>query len=226
MKKGHLLAIFFFGGLWGLSEAGLGDILYSADVPFSSAYLTVIGFFLLAVASRFVPFPGAATAIACLAMLYKFLNVPFFACHLTGIALQGLSFDLVFGWWLMKAASAPAGIGESPRSMVFAGLKGALACYLSRFLFCVAMVSVFQYEPWLRKDIDGWWRHIGVGGSLAAAGTVFVIPLGFFLGRRLYEKLSGPEPLRLQPRWVGTLTTVVTAGIWVYGVAAKLLGKG
>jgi hypothetical protein len=69
-------------------------------------------------------------------VLYKFLNVPFFACHLTGIALLGVSYDLVFGW---RPGRVP----------------------------------------------------------------------------------SGPAPLRVQPRLVGTLATILTAGLWAWGMAAK-----
>ena len=44
MKKEHILGILFFGGLWGISEAVLGDALYSSNVPYASVPLTVTGF--------------------------------------------------------------------------------------------------------------------------------------------------------------------------------------
>lgn len=221
MKKEHLPAILLFGGLWGFSEAILGDALYSAVVPFSSVYLTVIGFFLLAVASHFVPRRGGSTAIASLAMLYKFLNVPFFACHLTGIALLGLSFDLVFGWGSRQAHAAVGSTPGGRQPFRVAGLKAALACYLGHALFFFAMIFGFRSEFWLGKGINGWWQHVGVGGSLAAAGCALMVPVGLALGRRLRERVSGSASLRLQPRLVGTLTTILTVGLWAWGMVAK-----
>jgi hypothetical protein len=173
------------------------------------------------VASRFVPWRGAATVIALLAMLYKFLNVPFFGCHLTGIALLGLSFDLVFGWGALpaRAAAGPAPAGR--RSALVAGLKAALACYLGHLLFFLAMVFVFRSEHWVRQGIGGLWRHVGVGGSLAAAGCALAVPAGFALGRRLRAGVSASVPGGVQPRLAGILTTILAVGLWAWGMAAK-----
>ena len=88
MKAERVLGILFFGGLWGLSEAVLGDTLYSANVPYASVPLTVIGFVVMTFAWVYFPQRGTATLIAACAMLYKFFNEPFFACHLLGILLK------------------------------------------------------------------------------------------------------------------------------------------
>jgi hypothetical protein len=221
MKKEHLPTILLFGGLWGFSEAILGDALYSAAVPFASVYLTVIGFFLLAVAAQFVPHRGGSTVIASLAMLYKFLNVPFFACHLTGIALLGLSFDLVFGWGSRETHAAPGSTPGNRQSLRVAGLKAAFACYLGHTLFFLAMIFVFRSEFWRGKGSGGLWQHVGVGGSLAAAGCALAVPVGLVLGRRLRDRVSGSAPSYFQPRLVGTLTTILTVGLWAWGMAAK-----
>ena len=82
MKKEYILGILFFGSLWGFSEAVLGGLLYHFDVPYSSVFLTIIGFCILTVAVVYLPKTGISSAIAAIAMLYKFLNTPFFACHL------------------------------------------------------------------------------------------------------------------------------------------------
>jgi hypothetical protein len=218
MKKEHLLAILFFGGLWGFSEAVLGDALYSAGVPQASVYLGSIGLLLLAVASRFAPHRGAPTAIAFLAMLYKFLNVPFFACHLVGIALLGVSYDLVFGW---RTRSGDASVAGSRPSFLAAGLKGALACYLSRTLFCLTMIFAFRSESWTDRGIEGVWEHVVVGGSLAAAASALAVPIGLALGRRLRERTPASAPPLIQPRLAGILTAVLTAGLWAVGMTAK-----
>jgi hypothetical protein len=223
MKKAHLLGILFFGSVWGLSESVLGDALYSAGVPHASVYLAGIAFVILAMASRFVPQRGSATAIACLAMLYKFLNMPFFACHLTGIALVGVGYDLVFGW-RREVTGAPDSAAHAERpSLLAAAVKAVVACYVGRILFYLAMVFVFRSESWLRKGTDGLVEYLGVGGILAAAACAVAVPVGLVLGRRLREWVSGGAPLRVQPRLVGILVAVVTVGIWAYGLAAKLM---
>lgn len=215
MKKEHLLAILLFGGLWGFSEAVLGDALYSTGVPFASVYLGAIGFFLLAVASRFVPHRGASTAIAILAMLYKFLNVPFFACHLAGIVLMGVSYDLVFGW---RSRAADASVAGSRRSHLAAGLRGAIACYAGRLLFYLAMIFVFRSETWLGKGIEGLWQHVVAQGSLAAAACALAVSAGLVFGRRLRSGALAPR--LIQPRLAGILTAVLTAGLWAVGMTA------
>ena len=82
MKKDYILGVLFFSGLWGLSEAALGGALYSAKVPCSSIILTLVAFGILAVSRTYLPQKGTATLIGLFAMLFKFLNSPFFACHL------------------------------------------------------------------------------------------------------------------------------------------------
>src|SRR3990172_11874219 len=96
-KKEWILAMLFFSSLWGISEAALGGALYRANVPHASVVLSVIGFVVLTFAWVYFPRAGTGTVIAACAMLFKFLNVPFFACHLLGIFLMGVSYDVFFG---------------------------------------------------------------------------------------------------------------------------------
>lgn len=226
MKRKHILALFLFGGLWGLGEATLGDTLYSAGVSFASVPLTVIGFFILAVARSFVPYRGAATAIAGLAMLYKVFNVPFFPCHLAGIFLQGLSFDLVFGWRSQGRPSESSLVWGDRLALGRAGLKAAWACYLSRALFCFLMTVIFHYEYWLNQGLRGVWEYVGEGGTVAGAASALLVPLGLILGGRLDAWFSGSASWRTEPRWAGTLATIVTAGVWGWGVAMTLWSNG
>ena len=117
MKKGLksvVLPVLFFSALWGLSEAVLGGFLYGRGAAYSSVYLTIIGFGILTIARFYLPQIGTAGAIAALAMLYKFLNSPFYGCHLIGILLTGVSYDLVFGVLKIKnkAVSAAPSVGS------------------------------------------------------------------------------------------------------------------
>lgn len=223
MKKEHLLAILLFSGLWGISEAALGDALYTADVPYASVYLTAIGFFLLAAARSFVPWTGSATAIGLLAMLYKLVNVPFFACHLTAIALLGLSFDAAWliGRRVVRTTGATlAWSGEASLPLLVA--RGVVACYLGHLLFVLAMVYGFRSDHWIGKGLAGAAQHVGVAGSLAAIGCAVATPLGARLGARWRDRAAaGLQGRSLCPS--GLAGVIASAGLWIYGVAGHFL---
>lgn len=228
MKKEHLLAILLFSGLWGLSEAVLGDALYTASVPYASVYLTAIAFFLLAAARSFVPWTGSATVIALLAMLYKLINVPFFACHLSAIALLGLSFDAA---WAMGSRSARrSGAAENAgwaraghASVPLLALRGVVACYLGHLFFVVAMVYGFRSEFWLEKGLAGAVHYVGVAGSLAALGCAVMTPLGARLGARWRDRAASPALPQGALRPAGLAGIIVSAGLWIYGVTGHFL---
>jgi hypothetical protein len=204
MKKEYVLGILFFSGLWGISEAVLGDALYRADVPYASVPLTVIGFVILTFARTYFPQKGTATLIAACAMLYKFLNAPFFACHLLGILLMGVCYDVAFGTF--KTKNRP--------------LCAVAATYLSYILFALMITYVFQYEHWVAAGFSKVLRHIGIGGSAAALGCAVFVPLSFRLGEQLKAKFDMPFRLRLQLASGGV--SAVTTGLWVFGIAAYL----
>jgi hypothetical protein len=238
MRKAQMLAILFFSGIWGLSEAFLGESLYAAKTPFAAVYLTVIALFVLAVAAPFVPRPGGATAMGLLAMLYKVFNVPFFGCHLTAIALLGVSWDLVFG--AAMRARLPMGDQRATRSVLPGDLAGATAvfrgrvwlyqaagaaaaCYLGFLLFELAMVFVFRSERWIAKGLTGGLHHVFVSGSLAAAASALLVPFGFRLGAALHGRKVEPAVSGLHPRFAGVLAIGGTIGVWGYGLLARFL---
>jgi hypothetical protein len=204
MKKEYILGILFFSGLWGISEAVLGDALYRADVPYASVPLTVIGFAILTFARTYFPQKGTATLIAACAMLYKFLNIPFFACHLLAIFLMGVCYDVAFGTFKIKNRS----------------LCAVAAAYLSYILFALMITYVFRYGYWVEAGLAKVINHIGIGGTLAALGCAVFVPLSFRLGEQLKAKFDMPFRLRLQLASGGV--SVVTTGLWVFGIAAYL----
>jgi hypothetical protein len=203
MKKGYILAILFFGSLWGLSEVILGGLLYRLDIPYSSVYLTVIGFGILTVAKVYLPGRGISTAIAAFAMLYKFLNEPFFACHLLGILLLGICYDLFFNVLTLKNRSICA----------------ATAIYVNYTLFALMMVYVFRYKHWVEAGFPKVLNHIGIGGTLAALGCALVVPLSHRFGQWLQSAdktrtwLSGPLVAHAR-------LALVTAGMWLFALVA------
>jgi hypothetical protein len=209
MKKGLeklILPVLFFSALWGLSEAAFGGYLYGRGVSYSSVYLTIIAFVILSVARFYLPQIGAATAIGALAMLYKFFNSPFYSCHMLGILLTGVSYDLFFSVLKMKNRS----------------LCAVVAVYLSYALFAIMITYVFRYSFWAQAGITKVLRHIGISGSLAAIGCAFIVPLSFRFGKWLKAKYAVPFELSL--RLVPGSVSFIAAGIWIFGISVYLIG--
>ena len=205
MKKEHILGILFFSGLWGISEAVLGDALYRADVPYASVPLTITGFVIMTFARVYFPQKGTVTVIAACAMLYKFLNVPFFACHLLGIFLMGVSYDLFFSVFTIKNRS----------------LSAAAATYLSYALFALMITYAFRYEYWAQAGFAGVLRHIGISGSIAALGCAVLVPLSFRLAEQLRAHFATPFRLRLQ--LAPGSVSAVAIGLWIFRIAGYFL---
>jgi len=205
MKKEYILAILFFSGLWGISEAVLGDALYRADVPYASIPLTIIGFVIMTFGRVYFPQKGTATLIAACAMLYKFLNAPFFACHLLGIVLMGLCYDLFFSIFAIKNRS----------------LSAAAATYLNYALFALMITYAFRYDYWVQAGFAKVLRHIGIDGSIAALGCAVLVPLSFRLGEQLKANFAMPFRLRLQ--LAPGSVSVVTIGLWIFSTAVYFL---
>lgn len=204
MKKEHILGVLFFGGLWGISEAVLGGALYRADLPYASVPLTIIGFIVMSTAKVYFPQKSTATLIAGCAMFYKFLNVPFFACHLLGILLMGVCYDLFFSVFKIKSRS----------------LSAAAATYLSYALFGLMITYVFRYEHWVQGGFTEVLRHVGISGSMAALGCAVLVPSCFRLGERLKANFVRPFNLRLQLVPGGVLAA--TVGLWVFSITAYI----
>jgi len=200
MKKEYILGILFFSGLWGACEAVLGDALYRVDVPYASVPLTVIGFIILTFACVNLPQKGTATLIAACAMLYKFLNEPFFACHLLAILLMGVCYDLLFNVLKIKKGF----------------FSSALVPYLSYASFALLITYCFRYGSWPQAGFSKVLMHIGISGSLAALGCVVLLPLSFRLAQRC--RANFVALFRIQLRLVTGGVWVLTIGLWIFGI--------
>ena len=197
MKKKYLLGVLFFGTIWGASEAVLGGLLYRADVPHASVPLTIIGFIVLTVARAHLPRAGSSTLIASCAMLYKFFNAPFFACHLLGIFLLGLSYDVVYSRFKIKSHA----------------LCAVTATYLGYASFALLITYVFRYSYWIDAGFPKVARYILVGGTMAALGNALLVPLPARAVRRVMASASAASKSRTRLATAGA--SLVTAALWV-----------
>lgn len=198
MKKQHIMAILFLSAVWGLSEAFIGGWMYNAGMRQAPAIiLAVVAMGVMAITKVYVPKPGSVIALAAMAMLYKFLNTPFFACHLLAILMLGISFEVVHA--LAKGRRMP--------------LVGLLATYVGFASFAAMMVLVFRYEHWTNP---GWSKvidYVAVTGSLAALGAALIVPLADRFARTLVEQ---PERKLALPNWA--VMSAACAGAWAFAI--------
>jgi hypothetical protein len=205
VRREYILGVLFFSGVWGISEALLGGALYASGVPHASVPLTAVGLAVLTVARVYFPQRGTATLIASFAMLYKFLNAPFFGCHLLGILFTGACYDLMFDVLRIRSKS----------------LAAAAATYLSYALFAVTITYAFRYDHWVQGGLVQVARHIFLEGSVAALVCAVAVPLSAQLGEKL--KSRSPVPLRLQWQPIPGGISVLTLGLWGFGIVTCLL---
>lgn len=203
MKKEYILGMLFFSGLWGISEAVLGGVLYKAEIEHAPAILTVVGLVILTFANVYFPQKGTATAIAGFAMLYKFLNAPFFACHLPGILLIGFCYDLSLNMTKIRNRAVSAVV------TVYAGYS----------LFAFMITYLIRYEHWVQGGFSKVLNHIGVGGTIAALLCSIMVALSYRFAERL--KLSFPMPFVYRRQLLPSSVSFVTVGLWVFGLAVS-----
>lgn len=196
MKKDYILGLLFFSGLWGLSEAGLGGILYGAHIPGSSIILTLIAFGILAISRSYLPQKGTAALIGLCAMLFKFFNSPFFACHFLGIALVGVSFDLFFSVLNIKNKT----------------IAGFAAAFVNYTAFAILMTFIIRYGPYWTESMAKFNGHI-IRGIIAAALSAPLVPIMLRAGQSLKLKLDKPFSFKWRPAQ-GSIS-LATAGLWI-----------
>ncbi len=193
----------FFGSLWGIIEASFGDWLYSNGTPYPSLYLTALAFVILATSKVFLRNFWSGTAIGLIAMLFKLVNMPFFACHLLAIALLGAGFDIAYG--------VVTNFYKGKFRLPVAGLIGA---YLGRALFAVIITYLIRYEYWL---VDGHANHAKAFGYIFLSGTVSAV-IGMIAvpaGNRIAEGFQQLLWTNMHPRLSTASVFAATFGIWL-----------
>ena len=202
MKKELVLAVLFFSALWGLSEAIFGGVLYTKYVPLASIPLTVIGLVVLTLARGYFRQGGVATTIAACAMLYKFLNTPFFACHLLAILLLGICYDVFFTRSLIKNSS----------------LCAAVVVYTSYAAFALLVAYIFRFSYWVEGGILKVLFHILAEGTIAAGLCAVMVPLAEQGVEKLKDQIS--MPFELRSNLISCGTVIVASVVWFCGILA------
>lgn len=200
MRKDYLLGILFFSSLWGASEAILGGFLYRNQIAYSSVMLTAVAFIILTIARVYIPWKYSATCMGFMAMFYKFLNTPFFGCHLLAIFLLGLSYDLVFNLIKIKNKA----------------ILAILTTYLGYILFALSITYIFRYHYWIEGGFIKIIHYVGISGSLAAIVNSIIVPVSFDLGANLKRRLKNPFGLKF--RLTTSSIYVITITLWFLSI--------
>jgi len=187
--------LLLFGSLWGVNEVVVGDILSQNDVPRYSVMLAAMAFLILAIGRGVVNRPGSSAVLGIFAALFKLANAAPFFCHLLGIFMMGVIFD-VFATWLMK---------EDKLRIFRSAASGFLSAYGSNAAFALVITYIIRYKYWVAGGLPKVIDHIFVSGSLGAAAALILVPLGFWIG------ISGNWLSERRPQWTyaGTVGGVV-----------------
>jgi hypothetical protein len=197
--------LFLFGSIWGINELFLGDILYRNDVQNSSVILTVIALFLLAISRGMINKPGSSALIGTFAALFRLANTAPSYCHLLGIFLLGVTFDVFSSLLIKNKEQAPLKWGAA----------GMLSAFGNNALFALLITYVFRYEYWVVGGFSKVFHHIFVSGSIITVIAAFFVPLGFFVGK------NGGVLFDRHPRWSSAGAILGSLAIWT---VAKFLG--
>ncbi len=188
-----------FGSLWGINELMMGEVLSANAVPHFSVLLTVIALFILAVGRGVVNKPGSSTIIGMVAVLFKLANAAPFHCHLLGIFMVGLVFDVL----------ASALIKSEKTAAIKCSLTGILSAYTGNALFALVITYIIRYEIWTNGGLAKVLGHIFVAGTLTAILAAIAVPLGFRLG------VSSGALSEKKPKWTYAGTIVSIFIIWI-----------
>jgi hypothetical protein len=193
--------ILFFGSLWGINEVMTGEFLFRNQVFLASVWLAAWAFFILAVARGVVNLPGTSSVIAGIAAAYKLVNAGPFTCHLLGIFLIGVSFDLAASWLIKKES----------RSTFRQSLAGIIGGYAGFALFALIITYVIRYKYWVAGGAPKVIHHIFANGSVAAIVAAFLVPLGYKIGS------AGWPALERHPRWSSVAAAAGVVLLWILG---------
>jgi len=187
----RLVCLVLLASAWGLSELIGGP----------TVLLTAVALLLLAMARSLINRPGSSTAMAAIAVLFKSVNTAPFLCHLAGIALLGLAFDIMASLlWR-----------DDRKPYLRTAFTGMLSAYLSCLLFGASMIWIFKFRHWAGGGIERLGEYMLSSGSRGALTAVLIVPAGLWLGRQLVHQAAG------RPRAVLRAAAAICLALWVLG---------
>ena len=172
-KRNLLIGVLFFGSLWGMSEVVVGKQLFDADIPHASAWISIWAFFILAVARGVMNKPGTSAAIGGIAAVFRLVNASY-VCHIFGIFLLGVAFDLAFSL-LTK---------NRKRFYIRSSLAGMVGAYGGHLIFALFAAYIIRNPFWVSGGLPKISEHAFISGSFVAVASALLVPLGYWIGQK------------------------------------------
>lgn len=195
MRKSGLfrpLCLLLLASAWGMGELIGGE----------TVVLTAWALMMLVAARVLVNRPGSSTVLAAIAVLFKSVHTAPFFCHLAGIALLGVAFDL---------AASLLWRGDRRPTLLRAALAGVVSGPLSCLLFASSMIWVFEQRHWAGGGLERLGEHLLGSGSRGALAGLIAVPLGLWLGRAVARQAEG------QPRAALGAAAAACLALWALG---------
>jgi hypothetical protein len=175
----NILMILVLGSVWGVAEIFGKDLFGSLGVGGTTVWLAAWAILLLSIGRGIWNKVGSSTIIGLIAAAFKFAGPSTNYCHLLGIAALGLFFDVF--------ASSLARKPEWRRH----ALVGLLTAFNARAFFVWFSVSIAHSERWIEGGTQMAFDHVVRGGAMVALAALLLAPLGFRIGKKATEILSG-----------------------------------
>ena len=175
-----ILWVLVLGSAWGVAEIFGDDLFGGLGVGEASIWLAAWAVLILSIGRGVWNKIGSSAIIGLVAATFKFIGPSPNYCHLLGIVSLGLVFDLFASsllthksqWWRHA-------------------LVGLLTAYGARAFFVLYSVHIAHFERWVEGGTQMALDHVVSSGSVVALAALFLAPLGFRIGEKAAEILSG-----------------------------------
>ena len=175
----NVLMVLVLGSVWGVAEVFGKDLFGSLGIGGTTVWLAAWAMVLLSIGRSLWNKIGSSTLMGFVAAAFKFAGPSTNYCHLLGIAALGLFFDLF-----------ASSLARKPQWWRHATV-GLLTAFSARAFFVWYSVSVAQSDRWIEGGSQMAFDHIVRGGTMVALAALLLAPLGFRIGKKAAEILSG-----------------------------------
>lgn len=196
----ELATLAVFGALWGLSEATLGSVLKTLNIPMSGVALSAIGLTIALVGRAFVPRRGSTVFIGAIAMLLKLFSLGgVIIGPMVGIITEAIVAEIVLS------------LGGRPRRFVFtlAGALGVAWVVLQPFVTGPLLFGRTVFTAWLDL-LDRGSSLLGLHPSAAIWIALGYLAIHLIIGgltgwlswdiaRLLQDRLGRPAVVTVKP---------------------------
>ena len=167
-----MMGIIIFGSSWGMLEVLIDKLISSVEFLPRAAVLCIVAVFILASGRAALDEPGSSVTLGLIAGVFKFLNLPFFACKVFAVLLLAGTFEVVY--YLMGRIKGH-----------LRGFIGSATIWVCFTVFALIMTYLVRYHWWVKGGLPKVLHYILVDGNYAAIGSFLTFNLGERLGRSI-----------------------------------------